>query len=874
LRLAKRLIALVIVVVLVIGIAGVGLLAWITNRALPQTSGDLQVPGLSAPVTVVRDASGIAHITADTPHDLFMGQGYVHAQERMWQMEVWRHISAGRLSELFGESQLDTDRFIRTVGWWEAAERDLASFSPATVAILDAYTAGVNAWLDRNHGSLGLAYLVTGTTPEPWTNLDTVAWAKVQAWDLGNDLGSEIFRYLADARLGDPARTDSLFPGYPEDAPIVTPSGLEGSGGAGADRPAVPPTAARPVDPITASASPPTAAQAAAWRTVAAIGRTVLSTDGAGAARTGGIVGSRGIGSNNWVVGRAMSASGGALLANDPHLDVSMPSIWIVNGLHCRTVSDACPYDVAGVSFPGAPGVVLGHNARVAWGATNIYADVQDLVIEAVDPTDPGRYLTADGSRPFTIRHEEVGLSGADPVSLDVRETIHGPILNEVDEDLADAPPMALRWTALQAEDHTLEAVLALATVADFDDFRTALSRYGAPAQNFVYADVDGHIGYQYPGFMPVRADPSDTGLRPVSGADGRHEWVGRIPFDDLPWQLDPEPGWIVSANNAPVDANYPYRLGSEWDPGDRAQRIIDLLDGYGQDGLTIAELGQIQMDGAPLRARDVGFTVSDLTDPSTGGVPPTTEDGALIRDRIDTWDGGCTEDSVGCAAYMSWEYRLQRAIFDDELGPLARDYVGSGESWLVVADLLDDPNAAWWDDTTTTDVVETGPLIVARAMDEAGAELRAAIGGPEAWTWGRLHSVAFNEQTLGESGIWPLEWFFDKGPFPVAGADGAPDATSWDVAGAYADPQDPTYQPVGIDGVFEVTSLPSYRLAIDLSDLDAARIIITTGQSGNPGDKHYGDMIEAWRTGGTVPLPFTPDAISTAAASTLTLTP
>ena len=225
---------LAVVAVLVVVVGAVGLLVVVTARALPQESGGARVPGLGAQVSVVRDAAGIAHITADTPHDLFFAQGFVHASERMWQMEVWRHASAGRLAELFGKSELDTDRFIRTLGWRVAAKRDLDAYAPATRAVLDAYTAGVNAWLDGHRGSLGLAFLATGDTPEPWTDLDTVAWGKVQAWNLGGNFDSEVFRYVADATLGDPALTDELFPAYRDGAPVITASGLPGSGGAGA----------------------------------------------------------------------------------------------------------------------------------------------------------------------------------------------------------------------------------------------------------------------------------------------------------------------------------------------------------------------------------------------------------------------------------------------------------------------------------------------------------------------------------------------------------------------------------------------------------------------------------------------------------------
>ncbi|MDO8483697.1 MAG: penicillin acylase family protein, partial [Candidatus Limnocylindrales bacterium] len=486
-RLIKSALVVLVAVVLVAIIALVGLLAALTARALPKATGTAQLPGLTAPVTVVRDDAGIAHITADSTHDLFFAQGYVHASERMWQMEVWRHISAGRLSELFGPSQLDTDRFIRTLGWRVAAQRDLDATGDATRSVLDAYTAGVNAWLDGHRDSLGLAFLASGATPEPWTDLDTVAWGKVQAWNLGGNFDTEIFRYLADAALGNPARTDELFPAYSENAPVITPSGLAGSGGAGSTPAGAERGPASDGSQVTAvssgrvnaggASSPVDAGQASAWRSVATLGGDALELAGLDAAA--GLASDHGIGSNNWVVAPARSVSGGALLANDPHLGISMPSVWYMNGLHCRAVTEACPYDVAGVSFPGIPGVVLGHNARIAWGATNVRPDVQDLVIEAVDPANPDSYLHDGRSLPFDVRHEEIKVKSGETVGFDVRSTIHGPILNGVDDRLADAPLMALRWTATIEPDRTLEAVLGLNTAANFEDFRETLALYG-----------------------------------------------------------------------------------------------------------------------------------------------------------------------------------------------------------------------------------------------------------------------------------------------------------------------------------------------------------------------------------------------------------
>src|SRR5829696_3151671 len=338
----KRLVAVLLVVV-VIGVVGaIGAVAYITGRALPEVDGTLALPGLDAPVQVHRDVDGIANISATTTHDLFAAQGYVHAQERMWQMEVWRHISAGRLAELFGgEDQLETDRFIRTLGWRQAAERDMAAIEPPAMAVLEAYAQGVNAWLDANRGSLGLSWLVIGAEPEPWTVLDTLTWGKVQAWNLGGNMETELFRYLADARLGDPARTDELFPPYREGAPIITPGDVdEGEfatvgvvAGEGNPRVAAERTSG---DPVL------TAEQAMAWRDVASLSQALLAM--AGLDLADGLASDHGIGSNDWVVSPQRSLTGGALLANDPHLGISMPSIWFINGLHCQTVSEACPY--------------------------------------------------------------------------------------------------------------------------------------------------------------------------------------------------------------------------------------------------------------------------------------------------------------------------------------------------------------------------------------------------------------------------------------------------------------------------------------------------------------------------------------------------
>jgi penicillin amidase len=860
------------IIAIVVAAALVGaltLVAVVTSRGLPRTSGTLHIPSLHAPATVSRDENGIIQITAEDSHDLFLAQGYAHAQERMWQMEVWRHISSGRLSELFGAVSLASDKFIRTLGWRQAAERDLDAMPQDARDALRWYADGVNAWIADQHGSFSLPFVVTGLrtgtgglggyTPAPWTPLDSAAWQKVQAYNLGGNLDSEIFRMLADVQLGDPALTDSLFPPYDAAAPVITPSGLPGSGGAGSSgAAAVAPgegvaTASEPL-----SLTPPTAA---AWQDIASTGSSILAL--AGLDNGAGLVGDHGVGSNDWVVAGSKSATGGALLANDPHLAFSQPSVWIMNGLHCRTVAASCPYDVVGVSFPGVPAVVLGHNAHIAWGATNVNPDVQDLFRETVDPNDPTHYLYGGQSIPFETRTETIDVAGGEPVTITVRSTRHGPILSDVDERLKGQDPLALAWPTISEPDGAFTSILRLNTAANFQDFRDALRGYGSPSQNFVYADIDGHIGYQLPGLIPIRAGER-TGSRIRDGASGTQEWTGYIPFDDLPWQYDPPSGFIVSANNAAVDSSYPYFVANEWDPGYRAQRIIDLLSAKA-GRLTTDDLRTIQMDSHPLRA--------DTIVPLLADAAPSTEDGRLLLARVRSWNGTCDIDSLGCAAYISTEFTLSRAIFDDRLGPLARDYVGSAASWQGLISVLRNPASPWWIDPSTG-VARRPADVIGAAFDAAGAQLRASVGQPARWTWGRLHTVNFREQTLGTSGIGPLEWYFNTGARPVGGVDGAIQNNYNQPRAAYPDPNDPSYVPVGLDRVFSVSNGPSYRLTIDMSDLDAARIVITTGNSGNPFDRHYADLTGLWASGGTVPLPFSRPAVAAAAASTLNLEP
>ena len=873
-RILGRLLAVLLVLVLVAAVVGAvavgGLLAWVGARSQPEVAGTLQVTGLAAPVEVIRDETGIAHVYADSPDDLFLAQGFIHASERMWQMEVFRHIGAGRVSELFGASQLDTDRFIRTLGWRRAAERDLATLDSTTLRALDRYAAGVNAWLEQNRGRLGLAFVVTGLQsgkgnglggydPEPWTPLDTVTFGKLQAWSLGGNYDAELFRLLADTRLGDPAMTDLLVPAYPAGAPTITRTAdLVGAAGA-RTRDQAPSVATAPLTAIDDRI-------AAGFGRLAAIGDRIGGLAGFDAGGSG--LGHPGVGSNNWVVAPSKSSSGHALLANDPHLGVQLPSIWYMNALHCRVVSAACPYDVAGVSFPSVPGVILGHNGRIAWGATNTGPDVQDLFVETPDPANPANYLYKGESVPFDQREETIAVAGGDPVTITVRETVHGPVLNDVVSDLAGAEDLyALRWTALSEPDGLMGSFLKVNTASTFEEFQAAFRDYVAPAQNFVYADVDGNIGLQIPGRVPVRP-AGDDGRRPVDGSSGEHDWTGYVPFEELPALYNPPDGVIVTANNNPVDGDYPYRLGNEWDPGWRATRIRQLLDATAADGgVTQDDLTRIQNDTRLLRADDLV--------PALLAVEPSTADGREAKALIERWNGACDLDSRGCAAYEVTEWRLTRALLDPWLGTLAPLYVGSDPSRQALRAAVADAGSPFWDDPGTA-AVETRTARLAGALDDAGAELRGALGDPSRWAWARVHTTTFREQTLGKSGIGLLESYFNAGPFGVPGTSDAVNNGNTSLGSWYPDPDEPGAAPGTLLDAFTMTNHPSYRLTVEMAPdrLDAARIVISTGQGGNPGGRHYSDLVDDWIAGRTVPLPFTRDAVDGRESTRLVLQP
>ena len=471
---------------------------------------------------------------------------------------------------------------------------------------------------------------------------------------------------------------------------------------------------------------------------------------------------------------------------------------------------------------------------------------------------------------------ETIKISGGDDLEFAVRSTVHGPVMSDVDSDLKpeddgglglgrEGYVYALAWTGSNEQDRTLDAVLDVNRAANWDEFHDALRNFAAPSQYFVYADVEGHIGVQVPGLVPIRAQ--GDGSVPVPGESGDYDWTGYIPYDDLPNSFDPPSGIIVASNNMPADPANGF-LGREFDPGYRAARITELLTT--DEPLDTDLLRSIQGDTKLTRAAAVLAVVD--------GIQPDTDDGKTLKQRLHDWADTltCGTDSQGCAAYETFEYRLERGIFEDELGggdgPTdgARRYVGTELAHELVTRLVDQPDSPWWDDISTTDATETMDDIIATALDQGAKDLRTALGEPTNWTWGRIHTITFEEQTLGSSGIAPLEWIFNKGPFPAPGSCTTVNKTCVSISDDW-----PTGdEKPDLNQRFDVTSGPSYRLVVDMSDLDEATIIQTTGQSGLPFDSHYGDWIQRWLDNVPLPLPWTKTAVDAAITQTLTLQP
>ncbi len=805
-----------------VGVAGLagGAYYLLMRRPLPKRSGKVKLQGLHEPVEIITDRYGVPHIYAQNEDDLFFAQGYAHAQERFWQMELNRRVGSGRLSEVFGEFTIEADRFARRLGMHRAAAAAVEALSAHSRRILDAYARGVNARLGQIKGNLPVEFTLLRFKPEAWTITDTIQWSKMMGWNLGGNWETEIIRARLVAKLG-AERAARLEAGYDPRHPLIVPPGVEYQG----------------------------------------VNLGMLEQYEQLKLLSGfGMLG----GSNNWVVDGSMTTTGLPILCNDPHLGQAAPSIWY----ECHLV--AGDIDVVGASFPGAPGIVIGHNQHVAWGLTNAVSDVQDLYIEKFHPEHPNQYEYEGKWEEAQVVREEIHVRGAKtPAIEEVRVTRHGPILTTYTptppaHDTASSNghqpqelPLALRWTGL--ESHTIvAAVQKMNRATNAQEFREALRDWDLPAQNVVYADVDGNIGYVMAGLVPIRA--KGQGLLPSPGWTGEYEWTGYIPFEELPQTHNPEQHFVVTANNRVVDDNYPHYITNEWSNGYRAARIRDLLTSKGK--LSLSDMAAIQSDQYSLPAVELAPHMLKAT--------ATTPVERAALETLRAWNHVLSSDSAGAAIYSAFLFRLERIVFGAMLGDeetILQSYLGIGSTIIgpqngyasrskpLLIRLLKAHDDSWF----ATSVIENGPKTWDAALRSAFQatieELRDKLGDDVTrWRYGAIHKMTYSHPR----GMFkPLDKVFNRGPIPVGG-----DIDTVNMGSSL------TNQPE------VVVTVPSYRQIVNLADPKSSLSIHHPGQSGHPASKHYDDFIKRWLRVEHHPMLFERTMIEENAEGTMCLTP
>jgi len=788
---------------------GVAAAYWVCTSSLPLVAGQLKVAGLGAPVDIVRDHEAVPHIYAQSADDAYFALGFAHAQDRLWQIEMNRRIAAGRLAEILGKEALDVDLFLRTLGVHRSAEQQFAHLDAPTEAALTHYAQGVNAFLAGRRGALPVEFLLTGApAPEPWTPADSLGWLIMMSWDLSGNWSNEVLRMRLATRLSK-EQIDEFLPPYPgnhgvADAPLPT-----------ADYTVL----YRKLKQATALASALPAIAPPGFRP--------------------------GLGSNNWVVAGSRSESGKPLLANDPHLDLATPSLWYFAHL------SAPGLETIGATLPGLPLIVLGRTQSIAWGFTNTGPDTQDLYLEELHGD---LVRTPDGWQALQKRTEVIHVKGEADRRITVRESRHGPLVSDVLTPAGKAVAgvdaaryaIAFQWTTLRADDTTLQAGLKLNRAHDWASFLDAARDFASPEQNIVYADTAGNIGEVSPGRVPLRRPDNDLlGQAPAPGWDARYDWVGFVPFEQLPQQFNPASGRIVTANQKIVPDDYQPFITSEWAAPYRSDRIAALLDARPRH--TLQSFAAIQGDQRSVAAVEM-LPLLLTTTPGSAGARAAL---ASLRG----WDGTMAADRAEPAIYEAWMRELARLVYADELGPeLFAEHFSQRNVFLL--NVLRDKNgqSRWCDDVTTTEV-ETCDQIKARALELALADLERRLGADRGlWRWGDLHVARSAHRPF--SAVPVLARWFDLRQ-SVGG-----DMYTVDVS----------ENTISAKAPFEAVAGPSLRALYDLSNLENSLFIQSTGQSGNRFSPFYDNFAARWGRVDYIPMRTARAAVEADALGTLRL--
>jgi penicillin G amidase len=778
---------------------------------LPTTDGTLELAGLKSPVKILRDERAIAHIYAGSAPDAHFALGVVHAQDRLWQLEMNRRIVRAQLSEVLGESALETDRFLRTLGVAQAAEKVWVQLDAPTRESLQAYSDGINQYASSIKDApwkLSPEFHLVGAKPGAWTPVDSIGLHIMLAWDLSGNLHSELLRMelmgkLSQARLKELIETDQsvVIDSYQS---LYADIGL------------------KQLSAATLKTLPPAAHE--------------------------------GVGSNNWVVHGTRTQTGLPLLGNDPHLALSSPSLWYLAHL------SAPKLEVVGATTPGLPYVILGRTDRIAWGFTNTEPDSQDVMIERIDPDNPLRYQTPEGWADFVVRQEVIKVKGAADVVLNVRSTRNGPVISDAYAAATRALKasgsnyvLALRWTMLQPGDKSLTAGLNINTARNWSEFKEALRDFGGPQQNIVFADVDGNIGIVSPGRVPIRKPENKIkGTMPVPGWDANYDWSGYIPYDELPSQVqtatapDQKNPWLFSANQKIVNDQYPYMISSEWTLPYRYDRIGVMLQA--QPKLNAAHFTQMQMD-------DRSGALAALL-PRMLKTPVKDRANLPIHAALLAWDYKMSGDSALPLIATAWSDRLREQMFIDDVGADAFATLDRRRGrHLLAARLLQGESS--WCDRVDTPAFESCDDIVAIAFDSALSDLRIRYGQDwQQWRWAQAHQAEFEHRPFGKQ---PLLAKVFNVRVPMAGDQSTLMASRHDTR----HPQEP----------FRTRHSGGFRAIYDLSNLDQSQYVHGTGQSGHVLSPHYRDLSILWSKGEYLKIETASVAVQSQTKNTLLLT-
>ena len=735
----------------------------------PEEKGEIAFSSLTSDVKVTRDGWGVPHIFAENDKDLFFAVGYIHAQERMWQMELLRRAGFGRLSEVFGSQTLASDRFLRNFGFKEAALKDYENLTAELKELLTSYSQGVNAWMSSRRFDWPPEFLLLRFRPEPWGILDSLIIKEILALSLCPDFPSELVRAKLVEKLG----LEKALQVLEQDAGV---SSLE----------KIPSFEVRP---------------------------NFFSFVG---------------GSNNWVLAGSRTVSGKPLLANDPHLQITLPPIWYEIDLHSPN------FNVVGVSFPGVPLVVIGHNDSIAWGLTNSAADVQDIYIEQLNDSQDS-YLDKSGWKPLLKKEEIIQVRGqSKPEKLELLWTSRGPILSPF--IIENGILLSLRWTIYEGG-RIFESLFRLNKARNWEEFCQAAALWDVPSQNFVYADVNGNIGYYLSGLIPLRKKA--VALFPALGSVEDNEWQGFLEEAQKPIILNPGRGYIVTANNKIVPEDYPFYVSCDFDAPFRAERIEELL--LQQEKHTVDSLKRIQNDVFSKRAEFFLPSIKDLN--------PAEEKAKKAQTILKSWNGemAAGKEAALFAVFMNI---LEREVLADELGAEYQNYSNLfSHKQAGLLRILSDPVSPWFD-RGGPDPVEGKEQIFDSTLTKAYTWLEEKYGPPGKWDWMSLHSLTY-PHALGQA---PLLRFFNRGPYPLAGDKFCIRASfSRDFIGDFA-----------------TTWGVSYRQIIDLSDFRNSVCVLSSGQSGHLLSKHYDDQIALWLKGEYRPMLFYPRDIEANASAVL----